>query len=51
MRWLRLNASQYGLTDDDGKPSENVIEELAKVGTWATSGGAPKQSISQDDPD
>ena len=51
MRWLRLNASQYGLTDEDGKPSENVIEELAKVGNWATSGGAPKQSISQDDPD
>lgn len=42
MKWLRLNASRFGLTDDDGKPSENVIEELAKVANWATSGGAPK---------
>jgi hypothetical protein len=42
MKWLRLNASRFGLTDDDGKPSENVIEELAKVANWATSGGAPR---------
>ncbi|MEH6725487.1 MAG: hypothetical protein V7703_04955 [Hyphomicrobiales bacterium] len=42
IKWLRLNASRYGLTDDDGKPSENVIEELAKVANWATIGGAPK---------
>lgn len=41
-KWLRLNANRFGLTDDDGKPSENVIEELAKVANWATTGGAPK---------
>lgn len=42
VKWLRLNASRFGLTDDDGRPSENVIEELAKVANWATTGGAPK---------
>lgn len=44
MKWLRLNAARFGLTGDDGAPMENVIEELAKVANWATSGGAPKQS-------
>ena len=42
MKWLRLNASRFELTDDDGRPLENVIEELAKVANWAKSGGAPK---------
>lgn len=51
MKWLRLNASRFGLTDDDGKPSENVIEELAKVANWATAGGAPKIKIEQSEPD
>lgn len=51
MKWLRLNASRFGLTDDDGKPSENVIEELAKVANWATAGGAPKTKIEQSGPD
>lgn len=51
MKWLRLNASRFGLTDDDGKPSENVIEELAKVANWATAGGAPKTKIEQSEPD
>ncbi|WP_417490414.1 hypothetical protein [Maricaulis sp.] len=46
--WLRLNAARFGLTGDDGRPMENVIEELAKVGNWATTGGAPKQTL--DDP-
>jgi hypothetical protein len=51
MKWLRLNAAKFELTDDDGKPSENVIEELAKVANWATAGGAPKSKFSQPDPD
>ena len=51
MKWLRLNASRFGLTDDDGKPSENVIEELAKVANWATAGGAPKTKPEQPAPD
>ena len=42
MKWLRLNTSRFELTDDDGKPRENVIEELAKVANWAPGGGAPK---------
>lgn len=42
MKWLRLNASRFGLTSKDGRPSENVIEELAKVANWSTTGGAPR---------
>tara|TARA_R110002124_G_scaffold206179_2_gene372624 strand:+ start:1393 stop:2043 length:651 start_codon:yes stop_codon:yes gene_type:complete len=42
--WLRLNAARFGLTGDDGRPMENVIEELAKVANWATTGGAPRQN-------
>lgn len=44
MKWLRLNAARFDLTGENGSPMENVIEELAKVANWATSGGAPKQS-------
>ena len=42
MKWLRLNASRFGLTNEDGRPNENVIEELAKVANWLPRGGAPK---------
>jgi hypothetical protein len=49
--WLRLNAARYGLVNDEGKPSENVIEELAKVANWATTGGAPKLSQEEARPD
>lgn len=42
MKWLRENASDYGLTDDDGSPYESAIEEIAKVANWAQGGGAPK---------
>lgn len=41
-KWLRLNAAAYGLTDDDGKPSESVISSIAQMSNWATAGGAPK---------
>lgn len=41
-KWLRLHAAKYGLTDDDGKPRETVIEQLATIANWATKGGAPK---------
>lgn len=47
MKWLRLNASRFGLVSDDGKPSENVIDELAKVANWATTGGAPKSKTAE----
>jgi hypothetical protein len=41
-KWLREHASEFGLTDDDGKPNETGIEEAAKVANWQPSGGAPK---------
>ena len=41
-KWLREHASEFGLTDDDGRPNETGIEEIAKVATWRASGGAPK---------
>ena len=50
MKWLRLNASRFGITREDGSPSENVIEELAKVANWSTAGGAPKSKIEEPDP-
>lgn len=51
-KWLRLNAARFGLTDKDGSPMENVIEDLAKVANWATTGGAPvKQNQEEADPD
>jgi hypothetical protein len=42
MKWLRENASEFGLSDDDGKPNETGIEETAKVANWQPGGGAPK---------
>jgi len=42
MKWLRENAKEYGLNDDEGKPSEHLIEEIAKIANWDTKGGAPK---------
>ena len=41
-KWLRLNASQFNLSDDDGKPNEQGIQECAKVANWQDKGGAPK---------
>lgn len=42
--WLRLNAETYGLVNEDGKPKEKVIEDLAQVANWATGGGAPRKA-------
>ena len=41
-KWLRLNARDYGLCDEDGKLNEKGIEECAKVANWQQKGGAPK---------
>ncbi len=41
-KWLREHASDYGLTDGEGKPNETGIEEVAKVVNWQPGGGAPK---------
>jgi hypothetical protein len=42
IKWLRENASRFGLTKDDGNPNEQGIEEIAKIANWDTKGGAPK---------
>jgi len=41
-KWLRENASQYGLTKDDGNPNETGIEEICKIANWKPEGGAAK---------
>ncbi len=42
MKWLRLNANRFDLTNEEGSPREKVIDELAKVANWAPRGGAPR---------
>ena len=42
MKWLREHASEFGLTDDEGRINETGIEEVAKVANWQPAGGAPK---------
>lgn len=42
LKWLREHASEFGLTDEEGKPNEQGIEECAKVANWQMSGGAPR---------
>ena len=41
-KWLREHAAEFGMADDEGKPNETGIEEVAKVANWQPSGGAPK---------
>jgi hypothetical protein len=41
-KWLRAHATDFGMTDDDGKPNETGIEEASKVANWQPTGGAPK---------
>lgn len=41
-KWLREHAAMYGLSDDEGKPNETGIEEVAKVANWLPNGGAAK---------
>lgn len=40
-KWLRVHAENYGLTDDEGKPMETAIGEIAKIANWKPKGGAP----------
>jgi hypothetical protein len=42
VKWLREHAAEFGLSDDEGKPNETGIEEVAKVANWQLGGGAPK---------
>lgn len=41
-KWLREHAAEFGLTNEDGKPIENAIEECSKVANWNSKGGATK---------
>lgn len=41
-KWLRENAAEFGLADDEGNPNETGIEEVAKVANWQPGGGAPR---------
>ena len=40
-KWLRLHCTDYDLSDEDGKPLESAIEEIAKIVNWNPKGGAP----------
>lgn len=40
-KWLRLHCTDYELSDDEGKPLESAIEEIAKIVNWNPRGGAP----------
>ena len=42
VKWLRENAAEFHLTDDEGKLNETGIEEVAKVANWQMTGGAPR---------
>ena len=41
IKWLRMHGADFDLTDDDGKPIESAIEEIAKIVNWSPKGGAP----------
>ena len=41
-KWLNLHAAEYGLTNDEGEPNRQAIEDVSKVANWDTKGGAPK---------
>lgn len=44
-KWLRENAARFDLADDEGKPNETGIDEIAKVANWNPKGGAPRTGI------
>lgn len=41
-KWLREHAAEFKLTNEEGKPIENAIEECSKVANWNAKGGATK---------
>jgi hypothetical protein len=45
-KWLRENASEYGLTGVDGNPVAAAIEQISKVANWRPEGGAAKTPTS-----
>jgi hypothetical protein len=42
VRWLRENASRFGLTDSEGLPITKGVDDIATVANWSPKGGAPK---------
>jgi phosphohistidine phosphatase SixA len=40
--WLKQNAAQFGLADEQGNLNTEGIEQTAKVANWQLTGGAPK---------
>lgn len=42
MKWVLEHAAEYGLTNEEGKPNETAVDEIAKVANWQPNGGAPK---------
>lgn len=50
LKWLRENASRFGLTDEDGKPNETGIDEVAKAANWQPTGGAPRTPATEPTP-
>lgn len=41
-KWLREHAAEFNLTNDEGKPIEQAVEECSKVANWNAKGGATK---------
>lgn len=41
-KWIRENAAVFGLTDDDGNPVAQAVEDCSKIANWQPGGGAPK---------
>lgn len=41
-KWLRENATEFGLTKDDGTHNAQGIDQVAKVANWKPEGGATK---------
>lgn len=41
-KWLREHAAEFGLTDDEGQPINQAVEDCSKVANWQPGGGAPK---------
>jgi hypothetical protein len=49
-KWLRENASRFGLSDDDGNPNKDGIEQISKVANWRLEGGAAKTRVNPPTP-
>ncbi len=41
-KWLREHASEFNLTNEEGKPVDQAIGECSKVANWNAKGGATK---------